>query len=41
MPGSRCGTSTRSSGTPPPAAAASPPMMAVDIEQWAGWAYSD
>jgi hypothetical protein len=26
---------------PPPAEAASPPMMAVDIEQWAGWAYSD
>jgi hypothetical protein len=28
-------------GDPPPAEAASPPMMAVDIEQWAGWAYSD
>jgi hypothetical protein len=40
MPGSRCGTGTRSSGTPP-AEAASPPMMAVDIEQWVGWAYSD
>jgi hypothetical protein len=28
-------------GDPPPAEAASPPMMAVDIEQWAGWADSD
>ncbi|HKO86833.1 MAG TPA: hypothetical protein VJ140_20255 [Actinomycetota bacterium] len=28
-------------GDVPPAEAASPPMMAVDIEQWAGWAYSD
>ena len=28
-------------GDAPPAEAASPPMMAVDIDQWAGWAYSD
>jgi PPOX class probable F420-dependent enzyme len=27
-------------GDAPPEEAASPPMMAVDIEQWAGWAYS-
>jgi hypothetical protein len=41
MPGSRCGTSTRSSGTPRRPRPPVPPMMAVDIEQWAGWAYSD
>jgi hypothetical protein len=28
-------------GDAPPAEAASPPMMAEDIDQWAGWAYSD